>query len=145
MKVLWPKTVEDGHVRAFLEYFEDVAEMAELNTDRGRLAALKCAGYLSVEELVHLAREFAEAPLATLPSQEKRDNSVMEDLRTQVGRLTEQLAATKTETRKRTSRCYSCGTPGYPYPTSCQEYGLVYSSRTGCVQRCDACYDTCRY
>ncbi|KER30657.1 hypothetical protein T265_13145 [Opisthorchis viverrini] len=37
----WPQPFEDGDVRTFLEDFEEVAEAAWLETDRGKLAALK--------------------------------------------------------------------------------------------------------
>ncbi|KER25570.1 hypothetical protein T265_07026 [Opisthorchis viverrini] len=41
MKIPWPQLFEDGDVRTFLEDFEEVAEAAGLETDRGKLAALK--------------------------------------------------------------------------------------------------------
>ncbi|TGZ60961.1 hypothetical protein CRM22_008258 [Opisthorchis felineus] len=220
MRIPWPQPFEDGDVRTFLEDFEDVAEAAGLETDRGKLAALKtllrgrakaaldaarrgprkmdwaaakealaaefdtpadrqeamrrfktasmgpgcdptvffaslqqlldralpeldgvsrqqllseqfvegvhpalraqlrlarATGQLSVEHLVHLARELAEAPLATLQSQENRDESTVEDLKNKVDQLAGQLAAIKTESRRhaRMSRCYRCGMHGH--------------------------------
>ncbi|VDP88549.1 unnamed protein product [Echinostoma caproni] len=41
MKVPWPAAFEDGDVRMFLEEFEDVAELAGIRTDRGKLTALR--------------------------------------------------------------------------------------------------------
>ncbi|VDP30769.1 unnamed protein product [Echinostoma caproni] len=41
MKVPWPAAFEDGDVRMFLEEFEDVAELAGIWTDRGKLTALR--------------------------------------------------------------------------------------------------------
>ncbi|GAA49494.1 gap-Pol polyprotein [Clonorchis sinensis] len=58
------------------------------------------AGQLSVRELVNLARGLAETPLATLQSQEKRDGSPVDELRTTVDQLAEQLAAIKTKSRR---------------------------------------------
>ncbi|GAA56944.1 normocyte-binding protein 1 [Clonorchis sinensis] len=220
VKIPWPQPFEDGGVWTFLEDFEEVAEAAGLDTDRGKLAALKtllkgrakaaldvarrgprkmdwaaakearaaefdttadrqeamrrfktarmapgcdptvffaglqqsldrafpgldgasrhqllsdqfvegvqpalgaqlrlarATGQLSVEQLVHLARELAEAPLATFQSQENGQDSTVEDLKNKVDQLTEQLAAVKTESRRhaRTSRCYKCGMPGH--------------------------------
>ncbi|KAG5450497.1 hypothetical protein CSKR_109095 [Clonorchis sinensis] len=80
-----------------------------------QLRLARITGWLSVEELVHLARELAEVPLATFQSQEKRDDSPERNLRTQVDRLAEQLAALKTESQRhvRKSRCYDYGMPGY--------------------------------
>ncbi|GAA50446.1 gap-Pol polyprotein, partial [Clonorchis sinensis] len=80
-----------------------------------QLRLARATGQLSVEELVHLARELAEAPLATFQSQENRRDSTVEDLKNKVDQPTEQLAAVKTESRRhaRTSRCYKCGTPGH--------------------------------
>ncbi|GAA56797.1 hypothetical protein CLF_111545, partial [Clonorchis sinensis] len=71
----------------------------------------RATGQLSVEHLVHLARELAEAQLATFQSQENREDSTMKDLKNKVDKLAEQLAAVKTESRRqaRTSRCYKCG------------------------------------
>ncbi|GAA54129.1 gap-Pol polyprotein [Clonorchis sinensis] len=227
MKIPWPQPFEDGYVWTFLEGFEEVAEAAGLDTDRGNLAALKtllrgrvkaaldaarrghrkmhwkeaykealavesdttadrqeamrrfktarmasgcdptvffaslqqpldrafpkldgalrhrllsdqfvegvqpalgvqlrvagATGQLSVEQLMHLARELADAPLATFQSQENREDSTVEDLKNKVGQLTEQLAAVKTESRRhaRTSRCYRCGMPGH-WMTQCR-------------------------
>ncbi|GAA49725.1 gap-Pol polyprotein [Clonorchis sinensis] len=48
-----------------------------------RLRLARAASQLSVEHLVHLARELAEAPLATFPSQENRQDSTVEDLKTE--------------------------------------------------------------
>ncbi|KAA3674786.1 uncharacterized protein DEA37_0005127, partial [Paragonimus westermani] len=41
MKIPWPQPFEDGDVRTFLEDLEDVAEVAGVKTDRGKLAALR--------------------------------------------------------------------------------------------------------
>ncbi|VDP94472.1 unnamed protein product [Echinostoma caproni] len=41
MKVPWPAAFEGGDVRMFLEEFEDVAELAGIPTDRGKLTALR--------------------------------------------------------------------------------------------------------
>ncbi|VDP71453.1 unnamed protein product [Echinostoma caproni] len=41
MKVLWPAAFEDVDVRMFLEEIEDVAELAGIRTDRGKLTALR--------------------------------------------------------------------------------------------------------
>ncbi|VDP76388.1 unnamed protein product, partial [Echinostoma caproni] len=41
MKVPWPAAFEDGDVRMFLEEFEDVAELAGIRTDHGKLTALR--------------------------------------------------------------------------------------------------------
>ncbi|GAA52417.1 hypothetical protein CLF_108015 [Clonorchis sinensis] len=62
-----------------------------------QLRLARATGQLSVEYLVHLARELAEAPLATFQSQENRQDSTVEDLENKVDQLTEQLAAVKTE------------------------------------------------
>ncbi|GAA57834.1 gap-Pol polyprotein [Clonorchis sinensis] len=80
-----------------------------------QLRLARATGQLSVERLVHLARELAEAPLAMFQSQENRRDSTVEDLENKVDQLTEQLAAVKTESRRhaRTSRCYKCGMPGH--------------------------------
>ncbi|GAA57254.1 gap-Pol polyprotein, partial [Clonorchis sinensis] len=76
-----------------------------------QLRLARATGQLSVEHLVHLARELAEAPLATFQSQENRQDSTVGDLEDKV----DQLAAVKTESRKhaRTSRCYKCSMPGH--------------------------------
>ncbi|GAA55541.1 gap-Pol polyprotein [Clonorchis sinensis] len=78
------------------------------------LRLARATGQLSVERLVHLARELTEAPLATFQSQENRQDSTAEDLQNKVDQLAEQIAAVKTELRRhaRTSRCYKCGMPG---------------------------------
>ncbi|GAA54302.1 gap-Pol polyprotein [Clonorchis sinensis] len=78
------------------------------------LRLAKATGQLGVEHLVHLARELAEAPLATFQSQENKEDSTVEDLKNKVDQPTEQLAVVKTESRRhaRTSRCYKCGMPG---------------------------------
>ncbi|GAA53942.1 hypothetical protein CLF_111680 [Clonorchis sinensis] len=67
------------------------------------------------KELVHLARELADAPLVTLQSQEKRYDSPVKQLQTKVDQLAKQLVATKTESWRhaRTSRCYKCGIPDH--------------------------------
>ena len=41
MKIPWPQPFKDGDVKAFLEDFEDAAEVAGVKTDRGKLAALR--------------------------------------------------------------------------------------------------------
>ncbi|VDP95227.1 unnamed protein product [Echinostoma caproni] len=41
MMVLWPAAFKDGDVRIFLKEFEDVAELAGIPTDRGKLTALR--------------------------------------------------------------------------------------------------------
>ena len=41
MKVPWPQPFEDGDVSTFLTEFEDVAAVAGVWTDRGKLAALR--------------------------------------------------------------------------------------------------------
>ncbi|GAA54960.1 gap-Pol polyprotein [Clonorchis sinensis] len=74
-----------------------------------QLRLARATGQLSVKELVHLARELAEEPPATLQSQEKKDGSPVDELQTRVDQLAEQLAAMKMESRRhaRTSRCYN--------------------------------------
>ncbi|GAA48359.1 gap-Pol polyprotein [Clonorchis sinensis] len=57
---------------------------------RAQLRLARATGQLSVE---HLARELAEAPLATLQSQQNREDSTVEDLKNNVDQLVEQLAA----------------------------------------------------
>ncbi|GAA56239.1 gap-Pol polyprotein [Clonorchis sinensis] len=68
-----------------------------------QLRLARATGQLSVEEL---AGELAEAPLATLQSQETRDSSPVDELQTRVDQHAEQPAAGKTESRRhaRTSR-----------------------------------------
>ncbi|KER23166.1 hypothetical protein T265_08896 [Opisthorchis viverrini] len=75
-----------------------------------QLRLARATGQLSVEELVRLARELPEAPLATMQSPENRDGSSVEELQTRVDQLTEQLAVVKTESWRhaRTSRRYMC-------------------------------------
>lgn len=41
MKVPWPQPFEDGDVGSFLEDFEDVADVAGIKSDRGKLVALR--------------------------------------------------------------------------------------------------------
>ncbi|VDP75070.1 unnamed protein product [Echinostoma caproni] len=41
MKVSWSAAFEYGDVRMFLEEFEDVAELAGIRTDSGKLTALR--------------------------------------------------------------------------------------------------------
>ncbi|GAA54566.1 hypothetical protein CLF_103966 [Clonorchis sinensis] len=79
-----------------------------------QLRLTRATGQLNVERLVHLARELAEATLATFQSQENRQDSTVEDLKNKLDQPTEQLAAVTTESRRhaRTSRCYKCGMPG---------------------------------
>ncbi|GAA54202.1 hypothetical protein CLF_112607 [Clonorchis sinensis] len=76
---------------------------------RVQLQLARTAGQLSVHELLHLARELAKTPLATLQPQEDREESTTGDPKNKVDQLAEQLAAIKTESRRRyrTSRCYS--------------------------------------
>ncbi|KER28597.1 hypothetical protein T265_04640 [Opisthorchis viverrini] len=75
-----------------------------------QLRLARATSQLGVEDLVHLAREPAEAPLATLQPQKKRDGSPLEELQTRLDQLAEQLAVVKTEPRRHagTSRCYKC-------------------------------------
>ncbi|GAA53841.1 hypothetical protein CLF_111286 [Clonorchis sinensis] len=72
-----------------------------------QLRLARATGQLSVKELVHPARELAEAPLATLQSQNNREDSTVEDLKNKLDQLVERLAAIKTEVRRqaRTSLC----------------------------------------
>ncbi|GAA54301.1 hypothetical protein CLF_113615 [Clonorchis sinensis] len=45
----WPQPFEDGDVWTFLEDFEEVVDAAGLDTDRGKLAALKTLLRVRVE------------------------------------------------------------------------------------------------
>ncbi|KER27391.1 hypothetical protein T265_05566 [Opisthorchis viverrini] len=49
------------------------------STLRAQLRLVEAIGQLSVEELGHIARELAKAPLATLQSQENRDDSTVDE------------------------------------------------------------------
>ncbi|GAA54775.1 hypothetical protein CLF_105396 [Clonorchis sinensis] len=92
------------------EFVEDVQPALD-----AQLRLARATGQLSVEHLMHLARELAEAPLVTFQTPENREDSAVEDLKNKVDQLTKQLAAAQTESRRhaRTSRYYKCGTPGH--------------------------------
>ncbi|GAA53803.1 hypothetical protein CLF_111182 [Clonorchis sinensis] len=62
-------------------------------TLRVHLRLARATGQLSVEELVPLARGLIAAPLDTLHSQEKGDESPVEDLKNEVEQLAGQFAA----------------------------------------------------
>ncbi|KER19019.1 hypothetical protein T265_15697, partial [Opisthorchis viverrini] len=64
-------------------------------------------------------------------SQENRDAASVEELRTRVEKLTEQLAAVKTESRRRARNreCYMCGRPSHR-KTQCPRKRLPVHTKT---------------
>ncbi|VDP42675.1 unnamed protein product, partial [Echinostoma caproni] len=60
MKVPWPAAFEEGDVRMFLEEFENVAELAGIRADRGKLTAPRALLKNRVRAVLDAARRGPE-------------------------------------------------------------------------------------